>query len=269
MENILLKSWVQGIATAAVAGLLLVGVTPIVEGAAATDTTIELPKPFVHGMSYTVDSTSVPDPMVVPRSARSLQLALADPTLLLDTASYRVFGENFEVRGTATINATSHSIVVPLPADFFQVRAGHSPIKSDDPIGDYYGVEVQASGPATGPRPPIEYDLGNYVGLGNGRSHVNVNVTFLAGPPTAETSGRLDLTLPPGQVWEQGSGQRAYSHGEFTWVPQKQTVYVGDTLTLVASPGHWNKNLRGEPVGSFTQVWYGNEEQHILSLIHI
>ena len=265
MENILRKLWVPRVSIAAVAGLLLVVLTPSVGGASASGITIALPAPFVHGLAYNVDSVNMPDPLVVPRSAKNLRIELADPTLRLDTATYRVFGDNFEVRGTATLDTTSNSVVVPLPADFFQVRSDHSPIKSGDSVEDYYGVEVQASGPATGPLPPSEYDLGYYVGPGNGRSGVRVNVNFQAGPPTAATTGTLDLTLAPGEVWELG-GSQAYSHNEFTWVPHKQDVYAGDTLTLVASPGHWNRNFRGEPVGSWAQVWYGNEVAHFNEL---
>lgn len=247
-------SLVRGTIAVTIGGLLLAGLTLHVQGAAAASTTIDLPEPYSHGLRVSADSRYLPDPMVVPRSARSIRLDLADPTLLLDTASYRVYGDNFEVRGTATVSTASHSIVVPLPTDFFQVSAGHSPIRPIDSAEDFYGIEVEASGAANGPTPPSEYELRP----GDGRSHLSVSVVFQAGTATSDTLGVLDLTLPLSEAWAPG-GDRTYSHSEFTWTPQKQVVAAGDTITLVGAPGQWKTNFRGESVNPYAIIWYANE----------
>jgi len=133
MEITEAKFWLKGVVVATVEGLLLLALTPNAESATAASTTIVPLSPHAHGLSDNVESTYSADPLVAPRSARSIRLLLADATLILDIATYRVFGQDFESRGTAALETTSYSVVIALPYDFLKYRPAIRPFAQIHP----------------------------------------------------------------------------------------------------------------------------------------
>ena len=220
--------------------LSLTGAIPN-SSAAAVSFVVAVPAPYRHTLSITHDAreSANPESLILPVSSRSVRLVVPDPTLIFSTARFRAFGANFETVGTVLLDRATHSVTIPLPDNVFTVSADHRPLDglvADDPA-DYYGVELTGTG-TPGSGPPI----GSGVPTGPPLVQLEAHLTFRSGAATTATAPSFDLRWDRSNPWVSFDG-RSSTHGEATWIPGPQTVWVGDTVTITATPDYFVQGI--------------------------
>ena len=219
-------------------GLTVTG--PTISASAITSTAT-LPAPYRHFMSISHDAREIdnPEKLILPTSSRSVRLILPDPTLGFSSAQFRVFGANFENVGSVPLDPATHSVTIPLPANFFAITAAHRPLDglvTEDPA-DYYGIELTGVGdPGVGPPPTANVPTGPPL------VRFEATLIFRAAPATSVTAPTFDLRWDRERPWGLFDG-RSSTHGEVTWVPTPQRAWVGDRITITATPGYFVQGI--------------------------
>lgn len=209
--------------------------------ASAVTSTVALPAPYRHFMSISHDAREIdnPEKLILPISSRSVRLVLPDPTLEFSAARFRAFGANFDVVGSVPLNRETHSVSIPLPTNFFAITADHRPLDglvTEDPA-DYYGIELTGIGdPGVGPPPSAN------VPTGPPSVQFLATLIFRAAPVTSVTAPSFDLRWDRERPWGLFDG-RSSTHGEVTWVPTPQRVWVGDRVIVTATPGYFVQGI--------------------------
>ncbi len=235
------------------AALLAAGSPGLVASPAeAADTTvIDVPAPFLHNFSLSRESRFSDAPLLLPRSTTRVTFDLPDPDFVLDELTFRVYGADFESTGVATLDSTAHTASIDLPADFFEIRDGHTPLKqvdftqnsSGELVGvptadDYYGIDLTGSGTLAAPNP---FFVTEFVGPPDRASNFHITLDLKATASTEQTTAAIDLRFP-GVIDEEPS----FFHADWRAAPGVATIGVGDTLIFRAEAGFFSERLVGK-----------------------
>ena len=217
---------------------------------AAETTVIVVPAPFNHTLSISKESRFSDTPLLVPRSATRVTFELPDADVVLDQLHYLVYGADFEATGVAALDPGAHTASIDLPADFFEIRDGHAPLKQVDfrqdatgelvgtpTADDYYGITLTGSGPLADPNP---FFVEEYVGPADQRSSFRASLVVQATAPAEQAHAVIDLTSPT-----LPDDDSSFFHLDWRSAPGVHTISVGDTVTFRAEAGFWLDRLRG------------------------
>ncbi|TFD65377.1 fibronectin type III domain-containing protein [Cryobacterium ruanii] len=221
-------------ALATVLGLATVGASASASASASATAigtvthSVTLPAPYSHSVFINNDAGFLDHRMSLPTSSTSIRFILpADVAALnVNTVRFSLYGENFTVGGTASLDAQKRSVTIPLPAGFFAVTPDHRPLigPSDDsgPIhaAGYYGVTFSGTGASA--QPP-------QVGFPSGDS-LEANLILERGTSTGERTPALSLA--------RGDVDTVYSIKQH-WVTSTLTVRSGDLVRVAGPRGFW------------------------------
>ena len=167
--------------------------------------------------------------MSLPTSSTNVKFLLPPEVaaLHITTVGYSLYGQNFTVGGTASLDAQRRSVTISLPAGFFSVTPGHRPLigPSDEngvPLhaAGYYGFEFTATGPSA--QPPR-------VGFGSG-DLLSVTAVVERGTNTGERTPVFSLHRD--DVDTVDTRKQYFSSST-------QTVRRGDRVAVTGSRGFW------------------------------
>lgn len=214
-----LSATLLGLATAGASATAIGTVTHVVA----------LPAPFSHGIFINNDAGNRNHRMSLPTSSTRVRFLLPAEVaeLNITAVGYSLYGENFSVGGTASLDAQKRSVTISLPAGFFSVTPGHRPLigPSDEnglPIhaAGYYGFEFTATGPSA--EPPR-------LGLGSG-DILSVTAVVERGTNSGERTPVFSLARDDVDSWNT---RKQY------FSSPTQTVRRGDLVTVTGPRGFW------------------------------